>query len=116
MGLKLSFNRLITRTLVYSIILSVCLSMGLLDPHGNILTNIVTAFFIWVIPQIVTYFFFRGRNFGFGRRWVVQGVIYAVLLTLFLNQGIIDPAGSYSMNLIAGIAIFLGSYIGAYIG
>jgi hypothetical protein len=97
---------------VYSILLSICISTGLIDPQGSIIQNVVTGFFIWVIPQLVVYFFLRGRDFGFGKRWIIQGVIYAAMLTLFLNEGIIDPSGSYSMNLIAGIAIYVGSYLG----
>ena len=112
LGVQLSLSRLVLRTVVYSILLSICLSIGLLNPSGSIIHNVVTAFFIWVIPQLVTYFFLRGRDFGFGKRWFIQGVIYATLLTIFLNEHIIDPSGSYSMNLIAGIAIYIGSYLG----
>jgi len=111
MGKQLVLSRLLLRVVIYSVLLNICLTLNWISPRGSILQNILTAFFIWVIPQMGAFFFLRGRDFGLGKRWLVQGVIHAILLTVFLSQEWVVPGGNFSTNTLAGLAIYMSSYI-----
>ena len=115
LGNQVTLNRIILRYIVYTVLLSIFLAQNWITLNGSILHNVIWGFFIWVVPQLVTYFFFRGRNFGFGKSWIIRGVAFAVLLTVFLNQRWIDPSGAYMSNMVAGLTIYVASYLVAFI-
>lgn len=114
LGAQTSLSRILLRYIVYTVLLSIFLAQSWIDPTGSILHNVIWGFFIWTVPQLVTYFFFRGRNFGFGKQWIIRGVAFAILLTIFLNQRWIDPDGSYMSNMVAGLTIYVASYFVAF--
>ena len=107
----LNITRMSLRMLIYSILFGIFLSLGWIDPHGSILHNIGGGFFLWVLPQIAVYFFLRGRDFGFSKRWLIRGVVYAILLTVFLNQSWITQEGEFINNIMFGMILFTASYL-----
>lgn len=112
--IQLNLSRMLLRMVVYSMLLTVVLDWGWINPTGSIIHNIAGGFFVWVVPQLVVYFFLRGRDFGFSKGWLVRGVIFAILLTVFLNQGWINPANDYINNMIAGLTLYVVSYLGSW--
>ena len=114
LGKQVFLSRILLRYIAYSVLLSIFLAQSWIDPNGSILHNVLWGFFIWTVPQIVTYFFFRGRDFGFGKGWIIRGVAFAVLLTVFLNQKWIDPNGAYMSNMVAGLTLYVASYLASF--
>ena len=113
-NIQINITRLSLKMLLYSVFFGVFLSLGWIDPQGSIIHNIAGGFIIWVLPQVVIYFFIRGKAFGLNKRWLVRGVIYAMLLTVFLNQRWIIPEGVFINNLMFGLILYLASYFIAF--
>jgi len=55
--------------------------------------------------------------FGFGKytRSLLRIVFYSIGLSIFLNQRWINPDGNFLNNVIAGIALYMASWLAAYI-
>ena len=112
---KINFARLAFRLFVYSVLFNIALTMNWIDPFGSILANIFVGFILWFVPQFLAYLLIRGRGFGMSRGWFVRGVLYAILLTVFLNQVWIDPSGSTTNNLFMGFILYVASYVGSWL-
>lgn len=114
-GKTIWLSRIVLRYIVYNIMLTIFIAQSWIDPNGSILHNVGGGFIVWFVPQIVAYFFFRGRDFGIDKRWLVQGVVFAILLTVFLNQHWIDPLEDYIVNVVSGLVLYISAYLTAHV-
>ena len=112
-GKSIWLSRILLRYIIYNILLSIFIAQAWINPDGSILHNVGGGFVVWFVPQIVAYFILRGRDFGFGKRWLIQGVVFAILLTVFLNQRWIDPLEDYIVNVVSGLVLYVASYLTA---